>query len=1264
MLKKLISMTLTCAMVLTSASAIFGISASAATELTPTVFDRTQKASTYQTQILDEDFSDYTEETAFTSTDMDVVLDNKSTGNVATATVKKDSDNNKYIRITAKQDADWNVRLMKSFTATGNSILFGFDYRSASATLAYYSSSLAVNGEIRSNGTSIRHKANDVSMAQVGGTITTTENGAERWVKVQMLIVPSNQIIHFWVDGEYHGSSAFRKSATTLNQLWIGCNGTDKSIDIDNMSIINMGTTDDTWYKFDEVEKLTFDYVEGSTDIPFTTSYTNAELGGASIVKDSETNDGCFYMWSATNKNASSNSGVGMAHYNYTLKSSVPNVSKISFRFRMDLADSTGQIQLYLTPDNIATITIEKTRIKSYDGSTNKEVKTGLTLGDGQWHTLEIIADSDNDQFQFVIDGVVADGKYQYRKTKYDYVDGFYMRAASTNANNKLYIDDFTVYEDGTVYFEPTLKSDVLSIDSANHLINMTDAQAGSYTLETIKNILTVDSGVTVAVGDKDSSGGISNGDTVTLTSSLGNDYVYTITIVAPTLSSDTLTIDNDSKTITFKQEIAEGYASMNDIANDITGTTGYNVTVTDVNGDGDLSDGDTVTVTSTASGSSYTYTIEVLESYEVCIESLIVKGEDGQGDNFEFNEKAQPNFIQTVTKAGDAEVTCRVQNNTDSSSITPFVAAAVYNDDGKLVSVDKIDNVAVTAGSYKDFELNVTVPSALSAGKLKVFVWKSASTQMPLINSAPKEYAINTNEFTVPNIISNNMILQRNSTVNIFGTAPQGSTVTATLTDSGNNVVATASDFVAAGSNEFCAELDLTEQGASTEGLNLTITANEQEKSFTGILLGDVYYGSGQSNMTRGFSSVKADIAKGICDNYEPAEGSGDTYATLAAQYETDYKALGDSLRNVRYFSVKVDNSVSRASISDSTVSSAEVWKTVSSSNISGMSEILVRLAGYMQTLSDSHENVPVGLVMSAQGGTKIDKWVSKDVLVDHEAFDGTQEREDYYANKRNDGPNVTPYRWASPADLYYDCVRPVMPYTFKAAVWYQGESDSSTQYDKFLAAMIDEHRAGFHSEELPFLVVQLPGYCNGQNVSDGAFSGSGLPLKRLLQDNVKKLTDNVYVVVTNDSGDDGNIHPANKDVVSERLARVILNQLDKVDIPYTGPQFSSVSYTEGTATVTVSLDDAGTLREYTVTQGSNFFDLYDGTTWYRADDISVSGKTITVKYTGMTTVPTGIRYAYGPEIVKCIYGDFGDGVELPLVPFDTTYVGNTWNN
>ncbi len=1150
MLKKLISMSLTCAMVLMSASAIFGISASAATELTPPVFDRTQNASTYQTKILDEDFTDYTEETAFTSSEMDIVLDNKSTGKVGTVTVKKDSDNNKYIRITSKQDADWNVRLMKSFTATGNSILFGFDYRSASATLAYYSSSLAVNGEIRSNGTSLRHKANDVSMAQVGGTITTTENGADRWVKVQMLIVPGNQIVHFWVDGEYHGSSAFRKSAATLNQLWIGCNGTDKSIDIDNMSIINMGTTDDTWYKFDEVEKLTFD---AGTDVPFT---EQNKTGTGSI-----TSDGKFKMTSTSNTNGDTK------HYVYNLGEgkTLKDYAKISFDWYVKDAEagSAPVMHMYVngtTPagrtgqigTTVSFYEYKVSAIKVNDGTSNGDVKTGLTEGR---HTFDMLLDLKEYRIYYVVDGTVS-SVFPFRNNLNEVTTVFF-RIYATSEDDEAQIDNLTFYKDGTKYFAPTLTSTAVTIDNINQTISMTEGVADSYT-------------------------------------------------------------------------------NMDDIADDIFSDKTCTIEANDKDGNGYFSDGDTVVATLTDTGVSYTYTVDVITNLETSMEALIVKGSDGQGDDFAH--------LDTVTKAGSAELEIRIKNNM-ATAITPAVVAAAYDDSGKMISIDVVDDFTIASGATSDIELKATVPSNLSAGKLKVLVWENLASQTPLMK--PVEYPLDTNDFTVPTVISNNMVLQRNSTAYIFGKAPQGATVTATLSGG-----ASASYTVPTGSNEFFAGLELGEYNTTEQTLTISaVDANGVDmgtETRTGVLIGDVYYGGGQSNMTRTFSGTANEIGQGKSNVYTAEEKD---------EFIADYEALGDSLSNVRFFaSTAAENWNSRYDYTDAELAAKETWKKVDSSNIGGTYEVMVRMAGDIQKLSGENSDVPIGILCCAQGGTKLAKWVSRDTLFS-DAFDQADKNE-YESNLTNTSDST---RWASHTDLYYAGVRSVMPYGIKAAVWYQGESDSSLNYDKYLKAMIDEFRAGMR-KDMPYLVVQLPGYVSGSWTEGTNPTGDAWAKKRLIQWNAQEQLSNVYIVVTNDTGDNGNIHPANKVDVADRLARTVLAKVMGEDIPYTGPTFNSVTYGTGTAAVKVNLN-GGTLKKYETTEGTSLFYLYDGSNWTLADSITVSGDTITVGSSEITGTVTGVRYAYGPEIIKCIYGEFADGAKLPLAPFDTTYVFNTLN-
>ncbi|MBQ7975493.1 MAG: hypothetical protein IJ300_07390, partial [Clostridia bacterium] len=365
-----------------------------------------------------------------------------------------------------------------------------------------------------------------------------------------------------------------------------------------------------------------------------------------------------------------------------------------------------------------------------------------------------------------------------------------------------------------------------------------------------------------------------------------------------------------------------------------------------------------------------------------------------------------------------------------------------------------------------------------------------------------------------------------------------------------------------------------------------------------------------------------------------------------------------------VRFFATKSsDNVNSRDSFSAEELASLETWKKIESTNIGNTYEVIMRMAGDIQKLSDDNQNVPIGILCCAQGGTEVAQWVSRDTILSG-AFDA-QEVNEYENNFiAFDG------RWASHTDLYYDGIRSVMPYGVKAAVWYQGESDASSvsasSYDRYMKAMIDEFRVGMKNSDMPYIIVQLPGYVSGTWTEGTNPTKTEWAKMRLIQWNVAQQMDNVYAVVTNDSGDNGNIHPANKIVVGERLARTVLAKVFNQNIVCEGPVFDSVTYGVGSAAVTVD-SNVGTLSKYDTVEGTNTFHLTDGTNWYTADQISISGNTINVSCSTMTTTVTGIRYAYGPEVIKCIYGSYTDGngttVSLPLAPFNTTYNYNDLN-
>ena len=104
------------------------------------------------------------------------------------------------------------------------------------------------------------------------------------------------------------------------------------------------------------------------------------------------------------------------------------------------------------------------------------------------------------------------------------------------------------------------------------------------------------------------------------------------------------------------------------------------------------------------------------------------------------------------------------------------------------------------------------------------------------------------------------------------------------------------------------------------------------------------------------------------------------------------------------------------------------------------------------------------------------------------------------------------------------------IMPYSLAGFLWYQGEEDEqySGSYRELLGMMIGEWRA-LWSENLPFLIVQLPQWIDGKTAADGD-DPMRWPVLREAQWDAAQSIDNVYAICTIDCGEYDNIHPLDK--------------------------------------------------------------------------------------------------------------------------------------
>lgn len=155
----------------------------------------------------------------------------------------------------------------------------------------------------------------------------------------------------------------------------------------------------------------------------------------------------------------------------------------------------------------------------------------------------------------------------------------------------------------------------------------------------------------------------------------------------------------------------------------------------------------------------------------------------------------------------------------------------------------------------------------------------------------------------------------------------------------------------------------------------------------------------------------------------------------------------------------------------------------------------------------------------------------------------------------------------------LYNGMIAPLLPYTIKGAIWYQGESNISRaeQHRTLFPALIRNWREKWSLGDFPFLFVQLPNFNEPQREpSDGGWA-------RFRETQTSALTvPNTGMAVTIDIGEWNDIHPVNKKDVGYRLALAAQRvAYAEKDVVYSGPMYRSMKV-KGNKVI-VSFDHTG---------------------------------------------------------------------------------------
>lgn len=346
----------------------------------------------------------------------------------------------------------------------------------------------------------------------------------------------------------------------------------------------------------------------------------------------------------------------------------------------------------------------------------------------------------------------------------------------------------------------------------------------------------------------------------------------------------------------------------------------------------------------------------------------------------------------------------------------------------------------------------------------------------------------------------SDGMVLQQQASAVVWGKADPGQRVTVVPSWDRRKYAAQAD------ADGFW-QVSVQTPAASYTKYAIQISAGRERLTISDVLVGEVWFASGQSNMEmpiRGF---------GGC----PVEGAADVITAAP---------MRDRIRMFK---------VPRARSYEPLAEIEGEWWRADPTTVSEMSATGYFFARKLNETLD----VPVGILFSAYGGSKVESWLPQEIV-------------ETYPDIPTDSASVEalPYEYYSPYMMYNAMVVPVKGYTIKGFIWYQGCSNVGfdATYSERLQKMVSVWRAdwGDTDARLPFYQVEIAPYRYG----DGP---EGALLRRAQHDAAKRMP-NGGIAVTNDlvySYEIDQIHPARKREVGERLAYLALHRdygLDRV--------------------------------------------------------------------------------------------------------------------
>ena len=464
--------------------------------------------------------------------------------------------------------------------------------------------------------------------------------------------------------------------------------------------------------------------------------------------------------------------------------------------------------------------------------------------------------------------------------------------------------------------------------------------------------------------------------------------------------------------------------------------------------------------------------------------------------------------------------------------------------------------------------------------------------------------------EIRLPKVFGSHMVLQCDQKLPVWGWGDPGERATISI---GANEAST----VANDRGEWRVDLPPLPAG----GPHVLTATGSNTVRLDDVMVGEVWLCSGQSNMAWTVS------------------GSNDAQAEIAA---ADHPGI-------RLF--LVPRKVSGVALPD--VDAA--WQVCSPQTIPGFSAVAYFFGRELR----KELGVPVGLIVSAWGGTRIEPWTPpagfarvprlqrvKDQLdLATPSAPAYKERLQRYVTEIDEWLATTRQALAdetaapahpaypselrpltgttSPSSMYRAMIHPLVPFAIRGAIWYQGESNrrDGSLYQKKMRALVEGWRTVWGQGYFPFCFVQLAPFVYSEHPSV-------LPKIWEAQLRAAQEIPNCGMVVTNDIGNIKDIHPRNKQDVGKRLALWPLSKTyGRSDTVCSGPWFKGMSVESNQARITFDHADNGLAARDD--QPLTWFEVRGhGADFVKADAV-IDGSSVLVSSSEVAQ-PVGVRFAW----------------------------------